>query len=48
MNYARKSTGAMPRYTVDLLSDQEVADIHAYLTSVPPPVNVKTSCFSTR
>jgi mono/diheme cytochrome c family protein len=33
--YVRKPTGAMPAFTEKILSDQELADIYAYLKSLP-------------
>ena len=33
--YVRKPTGAMPAYVDKVLSDQELADIHAYLKTLP-------------
>ncbi|MGB9067117.1 MAG: cytochrome c [Candidatus Acidiferrales bacterium] len=41
MNYIRKPTGNMPPYTAKLVSDQDVADIYAYLKAVPRPVDIK-------
>jgi ubiquinol-cytochrome c reductase cytochrome c subunit len=38
MNYVRKPTGPMPAYTAKVISDQDLADIHAYLQSRPQPV----------
>jgi mono/diheme cytochrome c family protein len=35
--YLRGPTGDMPAYTEKLLPDQEVADIYAYLQSLPGP-----------
>jgi mono/diheme cytochrome c family protein len=35
--YVRGPTGDMPAYTEKLLPDQEVADIYAYLQSLPGP-----------
>jgi mono/diheme cytochrome c family protein len=33
--YVRKPAGAMPAFTEKILSDQELADIYAYLKSLP-------------
>ena len=41
MNYIRKPAGNMPPFTAKLVSDQDVADIYAYLKSVPRPVDIK-------
>lgn len=41
MAYIRQPTGQMPPYTSKVVSDQEVADIYAYLQSVPAPPPVK-------
>lgn len=41
MSYTRKPTGVMPAYSAKLASDQDVADIHAYLTSMPRPVDIR-------
>src|SRR5688500_178345 len=35
--YIRRPTGQMPPYTVKVVSDQEVADIYAFLLTIPPP-----------
>ena len=35
--YVRKPTGTMPPYRLPVLSDQEVADIHAFLRAQPRP-----------
>jgi mono/diheme cytochrome c family protein len=35
--YVRQPTGEMPPYTKKVVSDQELADIYAYLQSIPPP-----------
>ena len=40
--YLRKPTGEMPPYTDKVVSDQEVADIHAYLRSLPAPAAAAT------
>jgi mono/diheme cytochrome c family protein len=41
INYIRKPAGNMPPYTAKLVSDQDVADIYAYLKSVPRPVDLR-------
>ena len=35
INYVRKPTGQMPPYTSKVISDQDLADIYAYLQSRP-------------
>jgi mono/diheme cytochrome c family protein len=40
--YVRQPTGEMPPYTAKVVSDQELADIYAYLHSLPPPPPVKS------
>ena len=35
--YVRRPTGQMPPYTVKVVSDQELADIYAFLQTIPPP-----------
>jgi mono/diheme cytochrome c family protein len=35
--YIRNPAGEMPPYTSKVVSDQDIADIHAYLASVPKP-----------
>ena len=35
--YVRQPTGEMPPYTARVLSDQQLADIYAFLRSVPQP-----------
>jgi ubiquinol-cytochrome c reductase cytochrome c subunit len=39
--YARKPTGEMPPYTAKVVSDQELADIYAFLQSRPHPPAAK-------
>jgi mono/diheme cytochrome c family protein len=34
--YVRQPAGAMPAYTDKILTDQELADIFAYLRALPP------------
>ena len=40
--YVRKPSGEMPPYTEKVVSDQELADIHAFLQSLPQPPPVKS------
>ena len=40
--YVRRPTGQMPPYTSKVVSDQELADIHAFLSTIPPPPAVNT------
>ena len=35
--YVRQPAGEMPPYTIKVLSDSQLADIHAFLRSVPQP-----------
>jgi ubiquinol-cytochrome c reductase cytochrome c subunit len=42
LKYIRKPTGVMPPVTAKVVSDAEVADIHAYLETIPAPPDVKT------
>lgn len=35
--YVRQPTGEMPPYGTKILADQQLADIYAYLQTVPPP-----------
>jgi len=39
--YVRKPTGEMPPYTAKVVSDQELADIYAFLQSRPHPPSAK-------
>lgn len=39
--YVRKPSGEMPPYTEEVVSNQELADIHAFLQSLPQPPSVK-------
>jgi mono/diheme cytochrome c family protein len=41
--YLRKPTGEMPPYTAKVISDQELADIYAFLQSRPHPPTAKAS-----
>jgi mono/diheme cytochrome c family protein len=40
--FVRNSNGPMPPYTKAILSDEELADIHAYLESQPKARDYKT------
>ena len=40
--YVRRPTEEMIPYTVKVLPDQELADIYAWLRSIPPPAPVAT------
>ena len=40
--FVRNTNGAMPPYTKAVLSDADLADIHAYLQSVPKSPDPKT------
>ena len=40
-NYIRQPSGQMPPYTSKVVSDQDVADIYAYLKSIPQPPPAK-------
>ena len=42
VSYIRKPTGEMPPYTEKVVSDQQVADIFAFLQSLPKPPAVET------
>jgi ubiquinol-cytochrome c reductase cytochrome c subunit len=42
MSYLRNPTGQMPPYTEKVVSDKELADIHAFLESLPHPRDAKT------
>jgi len=42
-SYLRKPTGEMPPYTAKVISDQELADIYAFLQSRPHPPTAKAS-----
>lgn len=39
--YVRQPAGEMPPYTKKVVSDQELADIYAYLQSIPAPPAAK-------
>ena len=40
--FVRNTTGAMPPYQKAILSDEDLADIHAYLQSIPKAPDPKT------
>jgi mono/diheme cytochrome c family protein len=40
--FVRSTNRAMPPYSEKILPDEELADIHAYLASVPKPKDYKT------
>ena len=40
--YVRQPTGEMPPYTSKVVSDRELADIYAFLQSVPQPPAAKS------
>lgn len=40
--YVRQPTGEMPPYTKKVVSDQDLADIYAYLQSMPQPPSAKS------
>ena len=42
ISYVREPAGEMPPFTAKVVSDQELADIHAFLRSLPRPPDVKT------
>ena len=41
-NFIRNSNRAMPPYREAILSNDDLADIHAYLSSVPTPPDTKS------
>jgi mono/diheme cytochrome c family protein len=43
LRYVRKPTGEMPPYTAKVVSDQELADIYAFLQSRPGPSTAKAN-----
>ena len=43
LRYVRKPTGEMPPYTAKVISDQELADIYAFLQSRPRPSTAKAN-----
>jgi mono/diheme cytochrome c family protein len=40
--YIRKPAGSMPPYTSKVMSDGDIADVWAYLASIPAPPPVKS------
>ncbi len=42
LSYVRKPTGEMPPYTTKVLSDRDLADIYAFLESLPKPAPVSS------
>ena len=40
--FVRSTSQQMPPYTAKLLSDNDLADIHAYLASIPKPPDPKS------
>jgi ubiquinol-cytochrome c reductase cytochrome c subunit len=42
IGYVRHPAGQMPPYTAKVVSDAELADIRAYLASIPDPPSAKT------
>lgn len=40
--YVRRPTAQMPPYTAKVVSDQELADIYAFLLTIPPPPAANT------
>ncbi len=40
--YLRQPTGQMPPYTKKVASDQDLADIHAFLRTIPQPPSAKS------
>jgi mono/diheme cytochrome c family protein len=41
-DYVRAPAGEMPPYTAKVVSDQELSDIYAYLSSIPKPPPAKS------
>jgi mono/diheme cytochrome c family protein len=41
IKYVRRPTGAMPPYTPKVASDQDLADIRAFLATIPEPPPAK-------
>ena len=41
VSYMRKPTGEMPPYTAKVVSDQQTADLFAYMQSLPRPPTVE-------
>ncbi|MBI3933264.1 MAG: cytochrome c [Acidobacteria bacterium] len=42
LRYNRKPSGAMPPYTAKVVSDAQLADIYAFLKTIPKPPDPKT------
>jgi hypothetical protein len=42
LKYVRLPTGQMPPYTSKVVSDQELADMYAFLLTIPEPPAVDT------
>jgi ubiquinol-cytochrome c reductase cytochrome c subunit len=40
--YVRKPTADMPPYTAKVVTDQDLADIYAFLATIPQPASVDT------
>jgi ubiquinol-cytochrome c reductase cytochrome c subunit len=40
--YIRAPRGEMPPYTAKVLADKDIADIYAYLASLPPPLPLES------
>ena len=40
--FVRSTNGAMPPYSEKILPNEDLADIHAYLASIPKPVDAKS------
>jgi mono/diheme cytochrome c family protein len=40
--YVRNPTGQMPPYTIKSVPDKDLADIYAFLQSLPPPPSVES------
>ena len=39
ITFLRGTTGPMPRYGTEIISDAQITDIHAYLESLPKPAS---------
>ena len=42
LSYVRKPTGEMPPYTTKVLSERDLADVYAFLESLPKPAPVSS------
>ena len=42
VNFVRTTSGQMPRYSTRILADDDLADIYAYLVSIPKPPDPKS------